>query len=534
MDDFNQLFALLKDDDAAQQCPGVCARLSALFSKLPAEATTALFESDHCVPALLHVIQREEKGDNGILDTGTRVDVAAAWTGALNALNILLPGLSCSVKQSLLSGDKGIVRCLLLVLGDFKGQAAWDIACQCFSNIFTGTSTHCREALVSDGRCIVDTIVGVLEGDEAAAWASAGTALNIFLSEISVSTKQLLLSGENGVVVRIIGVLNDGSQRCGAFSSASSFMSNIIAGVPLSAKSLFLVSQPQLVGILISLLETEDAHTCWEGAMTLLKRLVYQETSLVHINFCTLDFLKKDCGLIAVLLRCSHEFIDADNARFHSLSLAFRQLTLKTSNPPFIAISLNILERFIDAARLCSVEATLVGALLVLSNFSHDIAYCSVLAQAKCHELAFSHIVGVSSTHESWNNGNSVATRSISLIVNMSRNEALHAELKRCHVIDILTPLSDPTCAAQVRVLMVMSYIIGFKESIGKNDAISSAFTVLTSSTSIGKLIECLENTLNLKGGHGYTFGSLPLSSILQVRNIVFDWHSCMLNIDLF
>jgi hypothetical protein len=57
---------------------------------------------------------------------------------------------------------------------------------------------------------------------------------------------------------------------------------------------------------------------------------------------------------------------------------------------------------------------------------------------------------------------------------------------------------------------------------------------VLTSSTSIGKLIECLENTLNLKGGHGYTFGSLPLSSILQVRNIVFDWHSCMLNIDLF
>jgi hypothetical protein len=523
MDDFNQLFALLKDDEAAQQCPRVCAHLSDLFLKLPAEATTALFESDHCVPALLHVIQREEKGDDGIMDTGTRGDVAAAWTGALNALNNLLPGLSCSAKQSLLSGDKGIVRCLLRVLGDFKGQAAWDIACQCFLNIFTGTSTHCRQALLSDGRGIVDTIVSVLEGDEAAAWASAGTALNIFLSEFSVSTKQLLLSDENGVVVRIIRVLNDGSQRCGAFSSASSFMSNIIAGVSLSAKSVFLTSQPQLVGILISLLETEDAHTCWGGAMTLLKRLVYEEPSLIHINFCTLDFLKQDRGLIAVLLRCSHEFIDADNTRFRSLCLAIRQLSLKTFNPPFIAISLNILERFNHAARLCSFEPALAVALLAMNNFSHDIAYCSFLAQAKCHELAFSHITGVSSTHECWNNGDSVVVRSMSVIVNLCRNDALHAELKRCHVIDILTPLSEPTCAAQVRVLMALSYIIGFKESIGKNDAISSAFTVLTNSTSIGKLIECLENTLNLKGGHGYSFGSIPLSSILQVRSMVFD-----------
>jgi hypothetical protein len=161
-----------------------------------------------------------------------------------------------------------------------------------------------------------------------------------------------------------------------------------------------------------------------------------------------------------------------------------------------------------------------------MNNLSHDIAYCSVLAQAKCHQFAFSHITGVDSTDDSWNNGSSVAMRSLSQIVNMSRNEDLHPELQRCRVIDMVTPLSDPACAAQVRVLMVMSYIIGFKESVDKNDATSAAFKMLTSSSSIGKLVECLENTLNLEGGRGYNFGSLPLSSILQVRSIVVGWHN--------
>jgi len=47
----------------------------------------------------------------------------------------------------------------------------------------------------------------------------------------------------------------------------------------------------------------------------------------------------------------------------------------------------------------------------------------------------------------------------------MSRNEALHAELKQSGVIDILTPLADAKCAAQLRVLMAMSYLIGWKKA---------------------------------------------------------------------
>jgi hypothetical protein len=36
------------------------------------------------------------------------------------------------LKELLLSGEKGVVRALLRVLGDSKGKAAWGNACVCF------------------------------------------------------------------------------------------------------------------------------------------------------------------------------------------------------------------------------------------------------------------------------------------------------------------------------------------------------------------------------------------------------------------
>jgi hypothetical protein len=100
----------------------------------------------------------------------------------------------------------------------------------------------------------------------------------------------------------------------------------------------------------------------------------------------------------------------------------------------------------------------------------------------------------------------------------MSRHEALHAELKQGRVIEIVARLAEETCPAQLRALMVMSYIIGCKESTGSPAGASSPLSQLANSSSIGKVVDCLENTLNLKGGPGYSFGSIVLPAILQVR----------------
>ena len=153
-----------------------------------------------------------------------------------------------------------------------------------------------------------------------------------------------------------------------------------------------------------------------------------------------------------------------------------------------------------------------------MSNFSENVAYCPVLAQAKCHEFALSKIADVSAADAAWSDAWSVTARSLAIIVNMSRNEALHAELKQCRVIEILARLARDTCVAQLSVLMAMSYIIGCKENSGTSDAEgTSALSQLANSSSIGKIVDCLENTLNLTGGPGYCFGSIVLPAILQV-----------------
>jgi len=455
----------------------------------------------------------------GVLDG----DETAAWVGAVGALLNYIIGISSCVKQSLLSGEKGIVLALLRVLGESKGKAAWNNACRCFRNMFIGTSADCREALLSDGRGIVEAIVGVLDGDEAAAWAGAGGALNNFLSDLSVSAKQSLLSGEKGILVRILRVLGDSNH--GAWGDSCSCMSSLLADLPPSAKSMFLLSQPQLVATIIARLGSEDAHGCWTGAMKLLKRLVYQEASLSHINFCTLRFLNKDCGLMALLLRCSNGFCtEADNKGFHSACSAVVELSL-TSNPPLVDVSAEIMTLFVASARLCSYDPALRAFGTLLSNLSENVAYCSVLAQTKCHEYALSKIAGVPATDGVWSDAYSVATRSLSLIINMSRNEALHAELKQADVIQVISRLAAPTSAAELRALMALSYIIGCKESSNPSGiGAISALTQLANSSSIGKIVDCLENTLNLKGGPGYSFGSIVLPAILQVL----QQHKCL------
>ncbi len=106
-----------------------------------------------------------------------------------------------------------------------------------------------------------------------------------------------------------------------------------------------------------------------------------------------------------------------------------------------------------------------------MSNWSESVDFCPVLAQAKCHEYALSKIAGVSAADAVWRDAFSVATRSLSLIVNMSRNYSLHAELKRARLIEILTPLAVPTRAAELRVLMAWSYIHRLqREQLGQCD----------------------------------------------------------------
>ena len=166
------------------------------------------------------------------------------------------------------------------------------------------------------------------------------------------------------------------------------------------------------------------------------------------------------------------------------------------------------------AAQLCSDDRALRSFSFALSNLSESFSVCSALALAKCHEYALSKVVGVSASDPLWNDNYSVCTMSLSVIVNMSRNEALHADLKQSGVIEILAPLADAKCAAQLRVLMAMSYLIGCKESSANS---GSALAQVANSSSIGKIVDCLENTLNLKGGPGYTFGSIVLPAILQV-----------------
>jgi len=513
MEECNQLLAVLRNDAATQEWAETCAHLKAAFEKLSADAKAALVAGDDCVPALLHAIGRQG-GSGGD-------DWAAVLCSACEALNGLITGLPKEVKQVLLSGEKGVVDALLRVLADARGKSAWGSVGFCFRNMFLDVAADVRQQLLSDGRGIVEAIAGVLDGDEIAAWASACGALSSFLSNVSASSKQSLLSGKKGFVVQILRVL--GVSEHSSCGSACSVLSTLLTGVPPSAKSMFLLSQPQLIATIIARLENEDAHSSWRDSMGLLKRLVYQEASLSHINFCTLDFLKKDCGLMAVLLRCSRGFstvsTDADNKVFQSVASAFEDLSVIVSDPPFIAISLEVVTLLVAAAQLCSYEPALRKIGLDMSNFSEDVNFCTVLAQAKCHEYALSKIAVVSAADSVWDDPWSVASCCLSVIVNMSRNDSLHNELKQARLIEVLSPLATTSCAAELRVLMALSYIIGCKESSSSSGSgSSSALTQLANSSSIGKIVDCLENTLNLRGGPGYVFGFIILPATLQVR----------------
>ena len=152
---------------------------------------------------------------------------------------------------------------------------------------------------MSDGRGVVEALVGVLDGDEAGAWAGAAGSLDSFLSDISSAAKQSLLSYKKSVIAPVLRLIGDSS--LGAFASALKFTKALLADIPLSAKSAFLLSQPQIVSALTTCLESEDSHSCWGDAMGLLKRLVYEEPSLSHFNLCTMDFSKRDSGFHGAL-----------------------------------------------------------------------------------------------------------------------------------------------------------------------------------------------------------------------------------------
>jgi hypothetical protein len=203
MEDCNQLLALLRSDAAAHEWAGACARLKAVIEKLPADAKAALVASDDCVPALLLVIARESDPSCG--DDGRQ----AALRGACEALNALITDLPTGVKQSLLSGEKGVVDALLRVLADARGKGAWGSVGFCFRNLFLNVSAEVRQQLLSDGRGIVEAFVGVLYSDEAAAWEGACGAIRAVSAYTCGSIKESLLSGEKGVVLALLRILGE-------------------------------------------------------------------------------------------------------------------------------------------------------------------------------------------------------------------------------------------------------------------------------------------------------------------------------------
>jgi hypothetical protein len=189
------------------------------------------------------------------------------------------------VQQALLRGEKGFVDALLHVQSDAKGNCAWGSNKFCFRNMSLDIAADVRQQLLSDGRGIVEAIVGVLAGDEAAAWASACRALaNFSLASLHP-----------------LNPCSCSRSRCSLQPSS-------------------LVSR------------TKTLNNSWGDNMRLLNRLVYQEASLSHITLCTLDFLKKDCGRMAVLLRCSRGFsTEAKNEVFHSACGALVLKWVKTT-----------------------------------------------------------------------------------------------------------------------------------------------------------------------------------------------------------
>jgi hypothetical protein len=368
-----------------------------------------------------------------------------------------------------------------------------------------------------------DELFAVLMNDAVAQeWAGTCARLEAAFKKLPADAKAALVAGDNFVpaLLHAIGRQRSSGDNDAVLRGACKALNALVEGLPAGAKQALLSSEKGalLVAAIIALLESEDAHSSWSESMRLLKRLVYQEASLSHINLCTLDFLKKDCGLMVVLVRCSSGFtqISDDNAVFGSACAALKELSLYSRNPPFLAISAEIVMLFVEASRLCSYKRALEEFGLAISCFSENVGHCSVLAQAKCHQYALSKIDGISATDDVWDNPYSEASCCLSAIVNMSRNDSLHHELKQERLIEILTPLATANCAAELRVLMALSYIIGCKES-GSGSVVTSALTQLANSSSIGKIVDCLENTLNLRGGPGYTFGFIILPATLQV-----------------
>jgi hypothetical protein len=359
---------------------------------------------------------------------------------------------------------------------------------------------------LSDGLGVLEAIVGVLDGDEAAAWSGASGALVVFLMDASCTTKELVLKSNHHIIICFIRILRHIEDlRWGIVCTSSAFLVNLSS----SATSI------------ITCLNSEDHHSCWGGAMDLLRRLVRQHSSLSHIDLHSLDFLEKGSGLKGFLSRCCFgQRCDTDRWRFHSACSALLHLS-RPSEHLSSPLSVNILVLYVAAAQACSYDPALRCFGLALSNLSEDVNYCSVLHQAKCHEYALAKVSCVSVADEAWNDAYSVASCALSTIVNMSRNDSLHNGLKQARVIEILTPLANASCVAELRALMVLSYIIGCKENTSPSlSGASSALARLANSSSIGKIIDCLENTLALRGGPGYTFGFVLLPAILQVCSV--------------
>ena len=134
----------------------------------------------------------------------------------------------------------------------------------CFRNLFLDVAAEVRQQLLSDGRGVVEAIVGVLEGDEAAAWEGACGALRAFPIDVSVGLKESLLSGEKGIVRALLRVLGDSKGKA-AWDNACRCFWNMFIGTSADCREALLSDGRGVVEAIVGVLDSDEA-AAWADA----------------------------------------------------------------------------------------------------------------------------------------------------------------------------------------------------------------------------------------------------------------------------
>jgi hypothetical protein len=158
-------------------------------------------------------------------------------------------------------GDMKIASALLRGLGDSNRKVVWNQYCFVLSNLINGLPSNAKEAVLSDERGIVLSIVGALQNDESDNFSGVQAALHCVFDDLTADVRQSMLMNENGIMRVLLQQLNDCKFNC-SWTAACSAIIDLLSNLPSSAKSLFLRSQPHLVIIIIIIIIIPKLPAC--------------------------------------------------------------------------------------------------------------------------------------------------------------------------------------------------------------------------------------------------------------------------------